>query len=33
MTKKASESDMPIGEVLAGKIKSSKIALAQILPQ
>lgn len=30
---RASESDMPIGEVLAGKRKSSKIALIQILPQ
>ena len=30
---RASESDMPIGEILAGKIKSSKIALAQILTQ
>ena len=30
---RASESDMPIGEVLAGKRKSSKTALAQILTQ
>lgn len=30
---RASESDMAIGEVLAGKRKSSKIALAQILTQ
>ena len=30
---RASESDMPIGEVLAGKRKSSKIALAQILTE
>lgn len=28
---RASESDLPIGEALAGKQKSSKIALAQIL--
>ncbi len=28
---RASESDMAIGEVLAGKRKSSKIVLAQIL--
>lgn len=30
---RASESDMAIGEVLAGKRKSSKTALAQILTQ
>ncbi len=30
---RASKSDLPMGEVLAGKRKSSKIALAHILTQ
>ena len=30
---RASESDMPIGEVLAGKRKSTQIALTQILTE